>query len=103
MSVETNSPPEQGPSPWALKQLRQFAEIASQIPPGCPTIIRLPVTEAMTGLTNQQLWEMEKNGRFPKRAKLNPDAPKNGACGHFLDEVLTWLAERRASRTAGGE
>jgi hypothetical protein len=34
MSVETNSPPEQGPSPWAIKQLRNFAEIASQIPPG---------------------------------------------------------------------
>ena len=97
MSLD-HAPSKQGPSPWALKQLRQFAEIADQIPPGSPIIIRVPVTEVMTGLTNQQLWEMERDGRFPKRAKLNPDAPKNGACGHFLDEVLAWLAERRQSR-----
>ena len=103
MSLEHSRPTEQGSSPWAQKQLRQFLEIADQIPPGSPIIIRLPVTEAMTGLVNQQLWEMEKDGRFPKRAKLNPNGPKNGACGHFLDEVLTWLEERRASRTAGGE
>ena len=98
MSLEHNGPSELGPSPWAQKQLRQFAEFANQIPPGCPAIIRLPVTEAMTGLVNQQLWEMEKDGRFPKRVKLNPDSPKNGACGHFLDEVLAWLAARRQSR-----
>ncbi len=99
MSLE-HAPSKLGLSPWALKQLRQFAEIADQIPPGSPIIIRVPVTEVMTGLTNQQLWEMEKTGRFPKRAKLNPDAPKNGACGHFLDEVLPWLEARRASRKA---
>ena len=98
MSLEHNGPSELGPSPWAQKQLRQFREIADQIPPGCPTIIRLPVTEAVTGLVNQQLWEMEKDGRFPKRVKLNPDSPKNGACGHFLDEVMAWLAARRQSR-----
>ncbi len=97
MSLE-HAPSKQGLSPWALKQLRQFAEIADQIPPGSPIIIRVSVTEAMTGLTNQQLWQLEKRGKFPPRAKLNPDAPKNGACGHFLDEVLAWLAARRQSR-----
>ncbi len=90
-------------SAWAQAQIERFQNIVDQLPSDTPMIIRLPVTEAMTGLVNQQLWEMEKDGRFPKRAKLNPNGPKNGACGHFLDEVLTWLAERRASRTAGGE
>ena len=98
MSVEINCHTKQGPSPWAKKQLSQFRAIADLIPSGVPVIIRLPVTEAMTGLTNQQLWQMEKDGKFPKRTKLNPDSPPNGAAGHFLDEVLPWLEARRASR-----
>ncbi len=85
-------------SAWAKAQIERFRDIADQLPPGTPMIIRVPVTEALTGLTNQQLWEMEKDGRFPKRAKLNPDGPPNGAAGHFFDEVLVWLEARRASR-----
>ena len=86
------------PSPWVLKQLQKFSEVADQVPAGVPVIIRIPVTEFMTGLTNQQLWAMEKQGRFPKRVKINPAAPRNGACGHFLNEVVPWLEERRRSR-----
>ena len=87
-------------SPWAQRQLKNFLEIVDQIPPGAPVIIRLPVTMALTGLTNQQLWQLEKDGKFPKRSKLNPDGPPNGAAGHFLDEVLGWVQDRRASREA---
>ena len=50
MSLEHSRPTEQGPSPWAQKQLRQFMEIADQVPADAPVIIRLPVTEALTGL-----------------------------------------------------
>ena len=98
MPLEHAPAKQTGLSPWALKQLQKFHEVADQIPTGAPIIIRIPVTEAITGLCNQQLWQMEQDGRFPRRAKLNPDGPKNGACGHFFDEVMAWVDARRRSR-----
>ena len=100
MSLEHAPAKQTGLSPWALKQLQKFHEVADQIPIGAPIIIRIPVTEAITGLTNQQIWLMEQDARFPKRFKLNPDAPKNGAAGHDYHEVMAWMAARRASRSA---
>ncbi len=100
MSLEHAPAKQVGLSRWALKQLQKFYEVADQIPAGAPVIIRIPVTEAITGLCNQQLWQMEQDGRFPRRAKLNPDGPKNGACGHFFDEVMVWVDARRRSRDA---
>ncbi len=81
----------QAPSPWAQQQV-------SRLPSDTPRILRLPETCYITALTNQQIWLMEQDGRFPKRFKLNPDGPKNGAAGHDYHEVMGWLAERRASR-----
>ena len=100
MSVEINCHTKQGPSPWAKKQLSQFRAIADLIPSGVPVIIRLPVTEAMTGLTNQQLWQMEKDGKFPKRTKLNPDSPPE-RCGRPFSRRSAALA-RSAPRFAEG-
>ncbi len=81
----------QAPSPWAQQQV-------SQLPPDTPRILRLPETCYITGLTNQQIWLMEQDARFPKRFKLNPDAPKNGAAGHDYHEVMAWVDARRRSR-----
>ena len=102
MSLEHAPSKQTGLSPWALKQLQNFMEVADQIPADAPIIIRIPVTEAITGLCNQQLWQMERDGRFPRRTKLNPTGPKNGACGHFFDEVQAWVDARRRSREVAG-
>lgn len=79
------------PSPWAQEQI-------NRLPVDTPRIIRIPETKYITGLTNQQIWVMEKDGRFPRRFKLNPDGPKNGACGHYYHEVMAWVEARRRSR-----
>lgn len=67
--------------------------------------IREPVTRFLTGLAPQQIWNLEKRGKFPQRYKLNPDADlnSNGACGRSLREIKVrfWIAMRTFTHAAG--
>ena len=67
-----------------------------------PRALRISEVENITGLSNMQLWRMEKRGLFPKRFKLNPEAGKNGAARYDSDEIARWLEERRRSREDAG-
>lgn len=58
-------------------------------------ILRKPDIEAVTGFTERGLRDMEREGRFPKRFKLNPDGR---AVGWLESEVQDWLRQRAASR-----
>jgi predicted DNA-binding transcriptional regulator AlpA len=61
-------------------------------------ILRPSETEAKTGLCDRQHRELEAQGLFPKRFKLNP--PDGRAVGHLESEVDEWIATRAASREA---
>ena len=63
-------------------------------------IIRQPETSRLTGYCDMSLRRMEKDGTFPSRFKLNPNGGLYGATGWSRREVMTWIAERRASREA---
>ena len=79
--------PQRGPSPWA----RQQAGIADDDP---QRIMRLPETARMLGVTPQTIWRMEKEGRFPRREKIDPSLGKYGAAGHRRGRVIAWLKAR---------
>jgi len=66
--------------------------------PASDRVLRLAETSKLVGLSNMQIWRLEQSGLFPRRMKLNPAAGPTGAAGHSFREVMTWLAERRASR-----
>ena len=63
-------------------------------------IIRQPEVMVLTGIANRnQLWELERQGNFPKRFSLNPAADwRFSQKGWFLDEVMLWIDARGASR-----
>lgn len=59
--------------------------------------IRTPETEAKVGLCERQLRDLEAQGLFPKRFRLNP----NGRAVAWLEsEVDEWIAARAATRAA---
>ena len=60
-------------------------------------VLRVPDTEAKTGLCDRVLRDMEREGLFPRRFPLNPSG-KGRAVGHLESEVDDWIVERAASR-----
>lgn len=61
-------------------------------------IYRIAETCQRVGYSAMHLYRLERDGKFPRRFKLNPDGGPHGAVGHDADEVDAWIAERRASR-----
>jgi prophage regulatory protein len=56
-------------------------------------IIRKPAVRKRTGLSDSQVWRLERDGRFPSRVQLSPMA-----VGWYEDEVDAWVHARvRAS------
>jgi prophage regulatory protein len=53
---------------------------------------------ALTGYARQWWFEMEKQGRAPKRIKLGPRR-----VGWLLSELDAWIRERAAMRDTGGD
>jgi predicted DNA-binding transcriptional regulator AlpA len=68
--------------------------------PLADAIIRQPETSRLTGYCDMQLRRLEKAANFPQRFKLNPAGGPYGATGWSRAEIMAWIAERRASRTA---
>jgi len=60
-------------------------------------VLRKPDIETATGYTERAIRDLEREGKFPKRFKLNPDGR---AVGWLESEVQAWLAERAATRDA---
>jgi prophage regulatory protein len=58
-------------------------------------IVREPERKMITGLSRTQWWRLENQGRVPKRIKLSDTAH-----GWPLGELMAWLDERKAERTA---
>jgi prophage regulatory protein len=53
-------------------------------------ILRKSEVCARTGLSDTTLWRRERDGTFPKRAQLGPQA-----VGWFEDEIDEWLRTRK--------
>ena len=62
-------------------------------------ILRPRDTEAKVGLCDRELRDLEREGLFPRRFKLNPSGDGR-AVGHLESEVDQWIAERAAARVA---
>ena len=58
-------------------------------------LIRLPEVRKMTGLSRTRIYELEREGRFPRRRKLS-----ERACAWVAAEVQEWA---RSRPVAGGE
>ena len=85
---------------FAKNGLSAWAERQADAAPTESRILRPPQTVRVSGYSNMQLLRLEKAGLFPKRFKLNPAGPKNGASGHYYREVVSWVEQRGASRNA---
>ncbi len=53
-------------------------------------IIRKPVVQQRTGLSDTTIWRLEKAGEFPARIQIT----EAGAVGWYEDEVDRWVHER---------
>jgi predicted DNA-binding transcriptional regulator AlpA len=62
--------------------------------------IRPTETEKKTGYCDRHLRDLERQGLFPRRFKLNPNGR---AVAHWEHEVDEWLTSRAASRIAERE
>lgn len=60
-------------------------------------ILRPKETEAKVGLCDRELRDLEREGLFPARFKLNPTGDGR-AVGHLEHEVDEWIKARAASR-----
>lgn len=52
-------------------------------------IIHRAAVRAITGLSDSTLWRRERDGEFPPRVALSPNA-----VGWYEDEIDAWLASR---------
>lgn len=59
-------------------------------------VIRLTTVKAKTGLGKTTIYQMMKQGTFPKCVKLG-----DRAVGWSLTEVSAWIANRMAARDQG--
>ena len=59
-------------------------------------ILRPSETVKRVPYTDRQLRELEAEGKFPKRFKLNP--PDGRAVGHLESEVDAWIKARADAR-----
>jgi prophage regulatory protein len=57
-------------------------------------VLRLPATEAKSGLKRDAIYRLGRLGKFPRHVKLT-----ERASGWFEDEIDAWLAERAAERS----
>jgi prophage regulatory protein len=60
-------------------------------------IIRKPERRRRVPYSDMQIWRMERDGKFPKRIQLGPNA-----VGWIEEEVDAWIEARAAERDAKG-
>ncbi len=52
-------------------------------------IVRLPELRAITGLSETTIWRREREGNFPRRCRIGPNA-----VGWKSDQVEAWIESR---------
>lgn len=60
-------------------------------------LVREHECRAITGLSRQRRWELEKKGTFPQRIKLG-----SRTIAWRLSELQTWIAELAEQRAVNG-
>ena len=60
-----------------------------------PIVHRKKAVVALTSLSATTLWRLTRRGEFPQPIRLS-----SGAVGWLDSEIMAWLAERAASRSA---
>jgi prophage regulatory protein len=56
-------------------------------------IVREPEVKEISGLSRTTRWRQEREGKFPARRKLSPNA-----IGWLESEIREWIANRQTSR-----
>jgi prophage regulatory protein len=64
-------------------------------------LLRLPAVLARVPLSRSSILRLEREGRFPKKVKLNPAAGAKGAIAWYEDEVDAYAEELAAQRETG--
>ena len=59
-------------------------------------IVREPECRRVTGLSRTTRWNLERQGRFPKRIPMQVHA-----IGWLESELSAWIMERKAARSSG--
>ena len=56
-------------------------------------ILRPAETAKKIGVSGVSLWRWEREGKFPKRVKIGPNA-----AGHIEEEVDAWIEKKASER-----
>jgi prophage regulatory protein len=67
-------------------------------PPRDERLLRVPEVMKLTGLGRTTIWQLERDGEFPKRRKRA--GSRGRAVGWYASDVARWIAERTAAREA---
>jgi len=55
-------------------------------------ILRFPEVKALSGLSRSTIWRLEREGLFPRRVQLSPNA-----VGWKKSDISQWLESRTAA------
>ena len=61
-------------------------------------ILRIPSVEAVVGLCDERIRQLENQGLFPKRFKIAAGSGQQGAVGWLESEIDEYVTGRAASR-----
>jgi prophage regulatory protein len=67
-------------------------------PPRDERLLRVHEEMNLTGLGRTTIWQLERDGEFPKRRKRA--GSRGRAVGWWASDIARWIAERAAARTA---
>jgi predicted DNA-binding transcriptional regulator AlpA len=86
----SNVPPEIGAAVEAERRLAKPGE----------RLMRKAEIQALTGVCDETIRRWEREGKFPRRVRLDPTAGRQGAVAWLASEFAAWLNERAAARDA---
>ena len=66
--------------------------------PQLDRLLRVDEVMKLTGLGRTTIWQLERDGEFPKRRKRS--GSRGRAVGWWASDVARWIVERKAAREA---
>lgn len=81
------------PVPWGSDDTHPSREDGMQY-----RMMRLPEVEAATGLSATTIWRYERDGEFPRRRRIGPNA-----VAWRSDEIEAWIESRPAVHVGDGD
>ena len=82
----------------AIRRARVEEEVEKRVAArtGADRLLRIAEVKKLTGLGRTTIWQLGRDGLFPKRVKLS--GARGRAVGWHESEVRQWVANRKATR-----